>query len=157
MGAVRRARGKEAPADPVAASADIVPLLDRANSHFAKREFEQAVDAYREYLKQEKGDSDVRIRLGKSLYGLGRYTAARLEFKRVLKARPKDPDACVYAGLCFVRSARLEEAACIWDDFFDLRNVTLLRELNIQKGLIRAGETDSHDAVAEAVEAVLGI
>jgi Flp pilus assembly protein TadD len=155
MGAVRRVRGKEAVAEPVAATGDTVPLLDRANTHFAAKEFEQAVDTYREYLKREKQDMDVRVRLGRSLYALGKYTAARLEFKRVLKVRPKDSQACVYAGLCFARCARLEEAARVWEDFFDLKNVELLRELNIQKGLILSGDAGHHDAVAEAVEAVL--
>lgn len=155
FGAVRRFKGEESDGTPIAATTETIPLLTKANAHYTRGEFEEAVEVYREYLKVERNDTDVRLQLGKCLYKAGKHTAARVEFRRVLKVREKDSEAIVYLGLTFARTGCLEQAVCAWDDFFDISSVNLLREINVQKGLIETGDADSPDEVAEAVEKAL--
>lgn len=155
FGAVRRFRGEEKDDTPIAATTETIPLLVRANEHYTKGEFEEAVEVYREYLKIEQNDNAVRLQLGKSLYNAGKHAASRVEFKRVLKCCKKDSQATLYLGLTHARAGNLEQAATVWEDFFDLSNVALLRELNLQKGLIETGEAESPEKVVEAVEKAL--
>ncbi|WP_147819961.1 tetratricopeptide repeat protein [Salidesulfovibrio onnuriiensis] len=155
FGAVRRLKGEEVGDGPIAATTETIPLLTRANGHYAAGEYEEATEAYREYLKIEKNDLDVRLQLGKCMYAAGKYAASRVEFKRVLKVREKDSEAIVYLGLTHARNGNLEQAAAAWEDFFDISNVALLRELNLQKGLIETRDAESPELVAEAVEKAL--
>ncbi len=155
FGAVRRIKGEEQDNAPIAATTETIPLLTRANEYYDRGEFDEAVEVYREYLRIEKDDIAVRLQLGKCMYKAGKHTASRVEFKRVLKAREKESEALVYLGLTHARGGNLEQAAAVWEDFFDISNVALLRELNIQKGLIETGDAESPEAVAEAVEKAL--
>lgn len=155
FGAVRRMKGEDAQEVPMAATSETIPLLLEANDAFAAEKYDDAVQKYREYLKLEKNDVDVHLQLGISLYRSGKFGAARLEFRKVLKERKKDPRATVYLGLTHARADNLAKAANAWDDFFDLKNVNLLREINVQKGLIQTGDAGTGAEVAEAVEAAL--
>lgn len=154
FGAVRRAKKQEASEAPIAASSETISLIKLANRAFDEENWDEAVKLYRQYLKEEK-DLNVRQRLGETLYFAERYTAARVEFRTVLKKLPEDLKATVFLGLCYARAGNLEKAAEVWRTYFDPQNIPMQRELNLQIGLIEDGMADCADSVAKAVEAHL--
>jgi tetratricopeptide (TPR) repeat protein len=156
FGFLDRARGVEAA--PVAAASQTAPVLAQANAAFAAGDFAAAVGFYKAFLQDESGNDEARQRFGESLYRQGQYIQAKIEFERLLQKNRKNTRAILFLGLVLARLDRVQKAAVVWKLFFDPRNVTLQRELNLQIALVEsAGEDQLPEAVsvAEAVERVL--
>lgn len=151
FGAVRRFR-KEDPDQPIAATADTVDVIRKANAAYVDGRWEEARDGYKEYIQSDKNDADVRYRLGVSLYRLGMYRQAKLEFERCLRLDREYRDAFLYLGLTMVRLERPEKAVPLWKRYFNTNAIPVQRELNLQLGLMESGVADPPETVAESVE-----
>jgi tetratricopeptide (TPR) repeat protein len=156
FGFLDRARGVEAA--PVAAASQTAPVLAQANAAFAAGDFAAAAGLYKSFLQDESANAEARQRFGECLYRQGQHIQAKIEFERLLQKNRKDNRAILFLGLVLARLDRVQKAAVVWKLFFDPRNVTLQRELNLQIALVEsAGEEQLPNAasVAEAVERVL--
>ncbi len=141
---------------PIARSDGTFELLKQANLAYKDRDWENAAQNYRDLLKQESRNPDVRFRLGRCQYELAQYIQAKIQFEQVLRLREKDNDALLYLGLCLMRLERPEKAAVIWRMYRNLEAMPIQREVNIQLAFIETGEnTPLPQEMANAVEKAL--
>lgn len=155
FGAFRRLRGEVDEGRPVARSSETLPVLGEADAAYAAADFSTAAAKYRDVLKLEPGNLDARRRLGCALYREGRYVQAKVEFERVLRTSREDNEAWLYLGLTLARGGSPAKAATVWKNFKDLRNVALMREINVQAALLEEPQPPTGEQMAEAVEAAL--
>lgn len=156
FGFLDRARGVEAA--PVAAASQTAQVLGQANAAFAAGDFAAAAGLYKAFLQDESANAEARQRFGECLYRQGQYIQAKIEFERLLQKNRKDNRAILFLGLVLARLDRVHKAAVVWKLYFDPRNVTLQRELNLQIALVESAaeeELPNAIAAAEAVERVL--
>ncbi|NDV19598.1 tetratricopeptide repeat protein [Pseudodesulfovibrio sp. JC047] len=151
FGAVRRFKNED-PDQIEASTAECVDLIKQANALYVDGDFEAARDAYRDCLKSDQNDADIRYRLGVCQYRVGKYRQAKLEFERTLRIDRTYQDAFLYLGLTLVRLGKPEKAPALWSQYFNIKAVVVQRELNLQIGLLENGESDPADTIAEAVE-----
>jgi len=151
FGFVDTLRGKTE-AVPMAAASQTAPILAEANDAFAAGSFEAAILKYREFLEFERENAEARQRLGESLYALGRYIPAKVEFERIMQKNRSNNRAIVYLGLVMARLERVQKAAVVWKLHFDPHNVALQRELNLQIALVESvvEQTEDGEAVDES-------
>lgn len=154
FGAVRRLKNED-PDQLVASTSECVEAIKEANGLYVDGDYEAARDIYKECLKADQNDADVRYRLGVCLYRIAKYRQAKLEFERVLRIDRGYQDAFLYLGLTMVRLGKPEKAPALWKQYFNTRAIVVQRELNLQLGLMETGVMDPPDTIAEAVEAVI--
>ena len=65
---------------PIARSDGTFELLKQANLAYKDRDWENAAQNYRDLLKQESRNPDVRFRLGRCQYELAQYIQAKIQF-----------------------------------------------------------------------------
>lgn len=156
VGAFRRLRGEMDQGRPQARSSETLPILEAANTAFAAGDFPQAAAKFKELLQKEPNNNDARRRLGCCLYREAKFVQAKVEFERVLRTNREDHEAWLYLGLTLARGGSPAKAASVWKNFKDMRNVPLVREINLQSALLEQPEPPDGTKVADAVESVLG-
>jgi tetratricopeptide (TPR) repeat protein len=67
-------------------------LLQKANEHYTKDEFTQAIEAYRQILMTNMESPEVYYNLGNSYYKTKQYTLAILNYERAKLLSPDDED-----------------------------------------------------------------
>lgn len=67
-------------------------LLQKANEHYTKDEFAQAIEAYRQILMTNMESPEVYYNLGNSYYKTKQYTLAILNYERAKLLSPDDED-----------------------------------------------------------------
>ena len=151
FGAVRRLKNEDAD-QPVAATASAIDVMKEANGLYVDEQWEEARLKYKDCLKEDQNDADIRYRLGVCSYRVGKYRQAKLEFERCLRIDQKYSDAFLYLGLTMVRLDRPEKAPALWSRYFNPGAVKIQRELNLQLGLLESGQKDPVEVIAQAVE-----
>jgi len=154
FGAVRRFKN-ENPDQPVASTAGAVDDIKEANGLYVEEKWEEARIKYKECLKADQNDSDVRYRLGVCFYKEGKYRQAKVEFERCLRIDSEYKDAFLYLGLTMVRLGKPEKSVALWKQYFNPGAVVVQRELNLQLGLLESGAIDPPEAIAAAVETAI--
>ena len=154
LGAVRRIKN-EKPDGPVASSAACIDTIKQANALYVEHDWAAARLKYRECVKDDKNDADVRYRLGVCLYREGKFRQAKLEFERAVRLRRDYQDGLLYLGLTMVRLGKPEKAVALWKQYFNPSAVAVQRELNLHIGMMEEGMADSAYDIAEAVEAAI--
>lgn len=135
-------------------SAQPAPLRDRIAECVRAGDHAGAAEAYREWLREHPEDTATRLRLGVSLYRAGQYVQAGAELKRVLATGPSNT-ASLYAGLAQARLGKREQALAYLKQYFNPDEQALMRELNVQTGLLEMDpDADLSFAVTE-IEATL--
>ncbi|AMK12964.1 MAG: tetratricopeptide repeat protein [Pseudodesulfovibrio sp.] len=150
FGAVRRIKREDA--QPVASTAGCIDTVKAANALYVDEKWEEARLKYKECLEGDKNDADVRYRLGVCSYKVGKYRQAKLEFERCLRIDQGYSDAFLYLGLTLVRLGRSDKAPGVWGRYFNPSCVKVMRELNLQLGLMESGQPDPDEEIALAVE-----
>jgi len=88
------------PADQPASGKQVDDLLARAHKSFAKRDFEDAVTLYSEFVELRPRRSDVLNNLGVALSNLGRYQDAEQCYRQAIEINPEFAEAlCNLANL----------------------------------------------------------
>ncbi|MBG0789836.1 MAG: tetratricopeptide repeat protein [Desulfovibrionaceae bacterium] len=154
FGAARRFK-KESLDDPVASTAACIARMKEANRLFVEGQWEEARLEYKECLKDDQNDPDVRYRIGVCAYRVGKYRQAKLDFERCLRIDAEYQDAYLFLGLTMVRLGKPEKAPALWSRYFNPKAVVVQRELNLQMALMETGEAHSPERIAEAVEAAV--
>jgi tetratricopeptide (TPR) repeat protein len=154
FGAVRRFKN-ENPNELEASTVDAIDVIKAANALYVDGNWEEAREKYKECLKSDKSDADVRYRLGVCSYRVGKYRQAKLEFERTLRLDRGYKDSLLYLGLTIVRLGKPDKAVALWKQYFNPLAVVVQRELNLQIGLLESGEIDPPETIAEAVEAAI--
>lgn len=131
--------------------ADIVA----ADEAYARKEYIQAKELYKDVLKTNRTHKEARIHLGLCHYHLGEYVQAKDTLLMVYKQHPDEYLACLYLGLAYARRERLDKCMEVWAKFVDPNHVDVMRELNVQRALYETGETLTGEAVSLAVEEAL--
>lgn len=67
-------------------------LLVRANQHYAEGKYEQAIDLYRQILKNNLESAEVYYNLGNACYKTGQYTLSIINYERAKLLAPNDDD-----------------------------------------------------------------
>jgi tetratricopeptide (TPR) repeat protein len=67
-------------------------LLQKGNEHYAKEEYQQAIDAYNQLLMTNLESPEVYYNLGNAYYKTKQYTLAILNFERAKLLSPDDED-----------------------------------------------------------------
>ncbi len=67
-------------------------LLQKANEHYTKEEFKQAIDAYNQILMTNMESSEVYFNLGNAYYKTKQYTLSILNYERAKQLAPDDED-----------------------------------------------------------------
>ena len=133
--------------DDTAENADargsIFALLGRA--HFEQREFEEAADAYREWLNYAPDNPDPHIELGHTLSELGDLEAAQQHFRQALELSPDDPATLYNAGVMMVNARSVEEGIAFIERAIAVQPVYPLAYKNI--GYAYAGVSEYQKAV----------
>ena len=150
FGAVRRLKREED--QPVASTAGGIEVIKAANALYVDEQWEEARLKYKECLEEDKNDADVRYRLGVCTYKVGKYRQAKLEFERTLRIDQTYQDAFLYLGLTMVRLGRSDKAPGLWSRYFNPSAVKVMRELNLQLGLLESGQPDPDEEIACALE-----
>lgn len=156
VGAFRRLRGEMDQGRPQARSSETLPILEVANTAFAAGDFLQAAAKFKELLHKDPNNNAVRRRLGCCLYREAKFVQAKVEFERVLRINRDDNEAWLYLGLTLARGDNPVKAASVWKNFKDMRNIPLVREINLQSALLEQPEPPDGTKVADAVESVMG-
>ena len=154
FGAVRKIKNEKSDG-PVASSAACIDTIKEANALYVEHDWAAARVKYRECVKEDKNDEDVRYRLGVCLYREGKFRQAKLEFERAVRIRRDFQDGLLYLGLTLVRLGKPEKAVALWKQYFNPLAVSVQRELNLQIGMLEEGMADSAYDIAEAVEAAI--
>lgn len=84
-------------------------LLDEGNTLKKQQDFQGAISFYKEVLKQDPENQDVRVSLGFSLFFIDKKEDAKEQFEMVLKKNPDNSDAL--EGLKRVNAALAKEAS----------------------------------------------
>lgn len=142
-----------APAAPLSGLDAEVRAADAA---FAAGDFASARDRYRAVLQAQRDHHEARVRLGICFYRLGDFLQAKDTLALALRHRPDDLLARAYLGLAHARRGQVAKALAAWEGFMDPANIPLTREINLWRALAEGGEPIDPQALADAVEAVLG-
>ena len=67
-------------------------LLQKANDHYTKNEFKQAIDGYNQILMTNMESPEVYFNLGNSYYKTGQYSLSILNYERAKLLAPDDED-----------------------------------------------------------------
>ncbi|HZL10853.1 MAG TPA: tetratricopeptide repeat protein [Prolixibacteraceae bacterium] len=67
-------------------------LLQKANDHYAKDEFKQAIEVYNQILKTNMESPELYFNLGNAYYKTGQYTLSILNYERAKLLAPDDED-----------------------------------------------------------------
>ncbi len=67
-------------------------LLQKANEHYTKEEFKQAIDVYNQILMMNLESPEVYFNLGNAYYKTNQYTQAILNYERAKLLSPDDED-----------------------------------------------------------------
>ena len=129
--------------------------LERARTHLAARELDQARRELHEALGLEPGNAEARTQLATMELGLGNREVAFLEFQTLTEMQPQDPngwigiaDLMVKGGLHDAPEAALDKAIAAAPTRADAR---LLRgEIRFRLGRYHGAHVDAQAAVAEA-------
>lgn len=90
-------------------------LTDLALIHEIEEETGQAIELYREYLKSNPQDADVRLRLGRLLLRQVNYKESAKAFEEITLAHPEFPEARFSLAVSYLFGAiNIEEAAGIF-------------------------------------------
>lgn len=154
FGAARRFKNEDLD-QPVASTAEVIDVMKEANRLYVEELWEEARLKYKECLKQDQNDPDLRYRIGVCGYKMGKYRQAKLDLERCLRLDPKYMDAHLYLGLTLVRLGKPEKVSAVWGRYFNPKAVVVQRELNLQLGLLETGVADSPERIAEAVETAI--
>lgn len=130
-------------------------LLEEGNKLLSEGDFEAAAQKFRSLLEERPDLEEARRLLGYSLYRIGRYIQARVEFERVLYTGEGDNFSSLYLGLCLARMGMREKAVSAWKGYFNADEIDIQRELNLQAALMETGDAPSAEEMAETVEAVI--
>lgn len=145
-------RYKDADKAPVSSTSESLPVLKQAEQAFEAENYEEAVTAYKTFLKGEPSNMQARQRLGLCLYHQGRLVQAKIEFERVLKHRVGDNEALLYLGLTLASLGKLDKAVKHWKKHFDPERIPVQRELNVQTALLEGEDPPSAEEVVADVE-----
>ena len=129
--------------------------LERARTHLAARELDQARRELHEALGLEPGNTEARTQLATMELGLGNREVAFLEFQTLTEMQPQDPngwigiaDLMVKGGLHDAPEAALDKAIAAAPTRADAH---LLRgEIRFRVGRYHGAHVDAQTAVAEA-------
>jgi tetratricopeptide (TPR) repeat protein len=77
---------------PAKSAVDVKELRARGDAHLSMKEYEAAVQAYRDALAVDSGDVGTRHRLAVALAGLGRSDEAAESFRWVLASAARDSE-----------------------------------------------------------------
>ena len=67
-------------------------LLQKANEHYTKEEFKQAIDTYNQILMTNMESPEVYFNLGNAYYKTKQYTLSILNYERAKQLAPDDED-----------------------------------------------------------------
>ena len=126
-----------------------------ADAAYARKDYVQARDLYREVLKGNRAHKEARVRQGLCHYHLGEYVQAKDTLLMVTRQHPGEYLACLYLGLAYARRGQVEKCMAVWKGFVDRDHIGVMREINVQRALFETGETLTGTEVAEAVEQAL--
>jgi len=121
---IRALLGREIPeaAPPEATSGEARAASPHAagDAAYAIPDYLAAIAAYRESVRGDLSNTAVRNRLGHSLYELGQYIQARVEFEHVLRLTDgKDVFARLGLGLTLIGLGKTEKALAALQAFDD--------------------------------------
>lgn len=152
FGMVRRLRDADGTKPVSGIGADI----GAADAAFARREYAQARDLYKDVLRDNRTHKEARVRLGMCQYMLGDYLQAKDTLLMVVRSHPAEYLACLYLGLAYARREQLDKCMEVWRGFVNRDHVGVMREINVQRALYETGEELCGAEVAVAVERALG-
>lgn len=87
-----------------------VSLTGLGYAHFQKREYLEAVDAYRKALAQNSRYDEAHLRLGETYYALGKTDRALGEFQQALKLNGNNVRTHFQLGLVHMKTDNPDEA-----------------------------------------------
>ncbi|WP_299577256.1 tetratricopeptide repeat protein [uncultured Sunxiuqinia sp.] len=67
-------------------------LLEKANEHYTKQEYQEAIDTYLEILNGDQESAEVHYNLGNAYYKTGQVTQAIISYERAKLLAPNDED-----------------------------------------------------------------
>ncbi len=114
-----------------------------------------AVERYRDYIKADPNNADVRFALGKCLYALGQHIQARVEFERTLMLRKQDLLATAFLGLTLLRLGKRERAIHVWQGLGPDSENAVHQELIAQRDLLEQDPETDVLAVLARIEPIL--
>ncbi len=139
---------------PIAQTDETFDLLKDANLAYRDRNWEAAMDKYKQFLKHESRNPNARFRMGRCLYELGKHLQSKVQFEQTLRLRRDDNDAILYLGLALMRLDRPQKAAVIWRMYMNPKAIPIQRGVNIQLAFLEAEDMDppAPNEMAHAVE-----
>lgn len=87
-----------------------VPLTGLGYAHFQKREYLEAVNAYRKALAQNPSYAQAHLRLGETYYAMGKTDRALGEFHQSLTLNANNPFTHFQLGLAYMKLNNQTEA-----------------------------------------------
>ncbi len=121
----------------------------------SRRDFLRGAFRQREKKEQEAKAYSEQMQAMLNLYKQGAWTEARQKAQQVLVEEPKNQTARLYEGLCWLKENNLEQALTAWDDYFDVARPLVLREVNVVKALVEAGESPDCLETAASIDRIL--
>jgi len=86
-------------------------LVQRALALHQSGDPEKAIPLYREFLRLQPQEAQIRSNLGAALASTGRYDEAITEYRQALKSLPGDPSIRLNLSLSLYKSGQISEAA----------------------------------------------
>lgn len=107
--------------------------------------FDQALEIYREALKEDPGSLPAHLGLGRISYRLKRYSEAVTSFEQALRLAPAEPETLRWLARSYLRADAPEKV-------LDLLPAELARDAKRPwVHLLRAQAYDARDRIAEAI------
>ncbi len=132
-------------------------ILKKAEKAYAKEDYQEAAGLYRQYIKVFPKYVQARKRLAYCLYTLGQYPQAKVELRRVLSEVKNDNFSFLYLGLVYCRLGKKKQAANAWEGYYNIKEVRIMREINMQRALLESDECPDPMDMAEQVEEAIAI
>lgn len=138
--------------DHVQSLSGLDSLHFQADQALKKGRFAEAATQYEQCLDKNPEDIEARKRLGLSLYRQGRLDESREHFERALSQREGDSFSLLYLGLVHASLGNLKRAVIVWNEYFNLDQPLILREINLQKALLESDSPPSAEEVVASIE-----
>lgn len=131
---------------------EVAEIFDRANAIFAEREFNQAVQIYRQCLDVRPDFADAHNNLGNALLALGQIDDAIACYQRAIDLRPDFPEAHYNLGAGLQSAGRFDESAEAYRDALKLVSDLLAAQNNLGTVLQKIGR--NADAIRHLRDAI---
>jgi len=91
-------------------SEEIVSALEKGNSLFDEKKYEEAIKVFEDILRQAPDAYIIYLNIGNCYFQMEKYDLALENYKKILDKNPEDKNALLAIGNCYLNQGQKDEA-----------------------------------------------